>query len=127
MESVEDVVEDEPLSHAHDAKLVLLPEPDDEAPVRRLVAPPPRRPVPADASGLEGSIINQVLSGEWGVTRTVRKAMAPGASAGAWLLLMLLLVLLVVMAGDRPLSRKPARSTWRLDSAQSSAMRWCGA
>ena len=37
------------LLHGDDAELVLLPEPDDEAAVRGLVAAPPARPVGRDA------------------------------------------------------------------------------
>mmetsp|Transcript_11141 Transcript_11141/g.33310 ORF Transcript_11141/g.33310 Transcript_11141/m.33310 type:complete len:278 (-) Transcript_11141:22-855(-) len=49
MQPVKDRVEHEALGHAHDAQLVLLAEPDDEAAVGRLVAAPPARPVRRDA------------------------------------------------------------------------------
>ena len=61
LEPVEDAVEDRALRHAHDAEVVLLADPDDEAAVARHVAAAPHRPVGRDPGGGEVRVVGHVL------------------------------------------------------------------
>eukprot|EP00976_Prorocentrum_cordatum_P066548 1178354-Prorocentrum_minimum.AAC.2 len=61
LQAVEDVVQHGTLLHAHDAKVVLLAHPHDEAAVLGDIAPTAVGPVGADAGGLQVGIGGHVL------------------------------------------------------------------